>query len=117
MRAWRLPPISVETVALLASLYFTLASNGIVWQHVLAPLSWMQPRAWLFAACVGVALTALQFVFIVSLLGRRTVRPLLALLIVATAFATYLMHKYGAYLDPSMLRNALHTDTKEAAEL
>ncbi len=117
MRAWRLPPFGVEVIALLVCVYFTLASNRMVWQRVFADLSWGEGRTWLYAACLGVAVTALQFAFVVPLLARRTVRPLLALLIVATAFATYLMQKYTVFLDPAMVRNALHTETREAAEL
>ena len=117
MRAWRLPPFGVETIALFVSLYFTLASNQMVWQRVFADLSWVEARTWVYVAGLGIALTALQFVFVVPVLTRRTVRPLLALLIVATAFATYFMQKYSVFLDPAMLRNALHTDAKEAAEL
>ena len=37
--------------------------------------------------------------------------------IVGTAFASHFMDRFGVYLDPSMLRNVLRTDAKEAREL
>jgi lipid A ethanolaminephosphotransferase len=48
---------------------------------------------------------------------RHAFKPLAALLIVGTAFASHFMDRFGVYLDPSMLRNVLRTDTKEAGEL
>ena len=47
----------------------------------------------------------------------RFARPLLALLIAVTAFATYYMQRFGVYLDPTMLRNVFGTDPAEASEL
>jgi lipid A ethanolaminephosphotransferase len=36
-------------------------------------------------------------------------------LTLGTAFASHFMDRFGVYLDPSMLRNVLRTDAKEAA--
>ena len=44
------------------------------------------------------------------LLTRRTVRPVLAVLFVATAFATFYMDRYSVFINPEMLQNVLHTD-------
>ena len=109
--------LRAETLALLASLAFTLACNGAFWQQALQGRDAMAPATWVFAAGVGVALAALQFVLMAMVFNRWTARPLLALLILATAFATWYMQRYGVYLDPSMLRNVLRTDAKEASEL
>jgi lipid A ethanolaminephosphotransferase len=48
---------------------------------------------------------------------RWTAKPLLALMIVVSAFASYYIQQYGVYLDPTMLRNVLRTDPHEAGEL
>jgi lipid A ethanolaminephosphotransferase len=109
--------LRVETLALLASLFFTLACNGGFWRQVLQGRDAAAPGTWAFAAGLGVALTALQFVPMALVFTRWTARPLLALLIAATALATWYMRRYGVYLDPSMLRNVLRTDVKEAREL
>ncbi len=113
----RLPTVSVELVALLASLFFSIASNQVLWHHVLADLPWHEARTWMVATCLFVAVTAFQFGLLALVLTRRTVRPLLSLLLVATAFASYFMQKYTVFLGPAMLRSVLHTDTHEAREL
>ncbi len=107
----------METLALAASLFFAIACNGSFWAALLAGRSPADPGTWLFAAACFVALVGLQFLLLAVVLNRYTARPLLALLLVATAFAVYYMRKYTIYLDPSMLRNVLRTDVHEAREL
>ena len=63
------------------------------------------------------ALVALHFLLVAPWSTRWTTKPLLALLLVATASATFYMDRYSVYLDPSMLRNVLRTDRQEAREL
>ncbi|MFZ1625450.1 MAG: phosphoethanolamine--lipid A transferase [Gammaproteobacteria bacterium] len=70
----------------------------------------------LFAGLL-IAVTALQFAVLALLLTRRTVRPVLAVLFVATAFATFYMDRYSVFIDTDMLQNVLHTDWPEAREL
>lgn len=70
----------------------------------------------LFAGLL-VGVTALQFALLALLLTRQTVRPVLALLFVATAFATFYMDRYSAFINTEMLQNVLHTDWPEAREL
>ena len=64
-----------------------------------------------------IAVTALQFAVLALLLTRRTIRPVLAVLFVATAFATFYMDRYSVFINPEMLQNVLHTDWPEAHEL
>jgi lipid A ethanolaminephosphotransferase len=70
----------------------------------------------LFAGLL-IAVTALQFAVLALLLTRRTVRPVLAVLFVATAFATFYMDRYSVFINTEMLQNVLHTDWPEAHEL
>jgi lipid A ethanolaminephosphotransferase len=106
-----------ETLALLASVAFTLACNGAFWRETLTGRDLAAPVTWAFVLAVGVAITAAQAALLVLLLNRWSARPVLALLVLATAAATYYMQRYGVYLDTSMLRNVLRTDVKEASEL
>jgi lipid A ethanolaminephosphotransferase len=64
-----------------------------------------------------IAVTALQFAVLALLLTRRTIRPVLAVLFVVTAFATYYMDRYSVFINTEMLQNILHTDWPEAHEL
>ncbi len=115
-RHWR-PMLRTETLALVASLYFSIASNGLFWRSSLAGRSFDQMDTWVFAVGSFIVLTVIHFLLLCLLLNRWTAKPLLALLIVITAFAVYYMNTFTVFLDPSMLRNVLRTDAKEAGEL
>ena len=115
-RRWQLS-LRVETLALLLSLFFVICSNRSFWTASLAERDWAQPASWLFVAALGVAIAAIHFILFALFFNRWTARLLSALLIVITAFAAYYMGTFTVFLDPSMLRNVLRTDTKEAAEL
>ena len=116
LRQWR-PQMRVETLALLASLYFALACNGLFWQSALVGRSLAQAHTWLLVGSLFVTITAIHFILLVLVLNRWTAKPLLGLLLLGTAFATYYMRSFTVFLDPSMLRNVLRTDVKEATEL
>lgn len=62
-------------------------------------------------------LTSLQYVVFLLFVGRWTVKPLLALLILVAAAVSYFASNYGTYFDTDMLANMLQTDTQEAGEL
>lgn len=115
-RRWT-PALRVETLALLAGLFFTLSSNGLFWRAAFAERDFAGAGDWLFAAGLFVTLTALHFLILLVLCNRWTAKPLLAVILIATAFASYYMASYTVFLDPSMLRNVLRTDVKEAGEL
>jgi lipid A ethanolaminephosphotransferase len=107
----------VETLALAASLFFALACNGRFWAALLAGRSGHDPATWFFAGACLAGLVGLQAALLLLVLNRYTAKPVLALLFITTAFAVNYMHKYGVFLDPSMMRNVLRTDVQEAREL
>lgn len=108
---------SAETAALALSLFWLLSANRPFLGAALQGREWGDASAWGFAAALALLLVALHFL-LVALVGiRHAFKPLLALLIVGTAFASHFMDRFGVYLDPSMLRNVLRTDATEAGEL
>jgi len=111
---WRLP---VEAVLLLAGLFWAVLSNRMFLQAALKGRELADASAWGFGAALLAGLLALHVLVLALLANRWTVKPLVALLFVATAFASFYMQHYGVYLDPSMLRNVLRTDVREAGEL
>ena len=115
-RHWQ-PVLRVETLALVASLYFSIACNSLFWRSSLASRSFAHADTWLFAAGLFIVVTTIHFLLLCIFLNRWTAKPVLALLIVITAFAVYYMNTFTVFLDPSMLRNVLRTDAKEAGEL
>ena len=108
---------SVEQLIGVASLFWALAANRMFLDAALRGRSLAEPSTWGFAAALVLMLALLHYAVLALVVQRRTVKPILALLIVATALAMWFMQDYGVYLDPSMLRNALRTDPTEAREL
>ncbi len=119
IRHWRQwsPVVRIESLALLASVFFSLACNGLFWKSSFTGRDFSQTDSWVFAAGLFVVITVIHFLVLCLLFTRWTAKPLLAVLIVATAFAVFYMGSFTVFLDPSMLRNVLRTDVKEASEL
>ena len=108
---------STETAALLLSLFWLLSANRTFLGAALKGREWADPGAWGFALALAVMVLALHFLLVALVGVRHAFKPLAAVLIVGTAFASHFMDRFGVYLDPSMLRNVLRTDAKEAGEL
>ena len=116
----RLPsphPVSIEWLALAASLYFTLVGSRVAWQRMLDGRDMSDPATWRLVGGLFVAVAAFQFIVLAAVLTRRTARAVLSVLLVGTALASHFMQAYGVFLDAAMLRNVLHTDVREAREL
>jgi lipid A ethanolaminephosphotransferase len=108
---------SVESVLLVASAFFALAANRAFFAAALQGHEPTDPATWGFAIAVAALLMALHFILMALVCYRWTLKPVLALLIVITAFATYYMDRYGVFFDAAMVRNVLRTDIGEAREL
>lgn len=109
--------LSVEALLLLACAWFALGANRMFVQAALKGRELGDASAWGFGLALVLGVLALHLLLLAPLSGRWTVKPLLALLVVGTAFATFYMQQYGVYLDPTMLRNVMRTDVREASEL
>ena len=107
----------VEALLVLVSLFWTLAGNRLFLQAALKGRELGDASAWGFGLALGVGVFALNLLLLGLLCNRWSTKPVLAVLIVATAFAMHFMQHYGVYLDPSMLRNVMRTDVAEAGEL
>ena len=117
MRARLRPMLRVEAIVLVVIAWLMATVNGAWWGAVGAGRAWSDPNNWLFMVAVFVALVALHFVLLGALANRWTVRPLLTVIIVASAATAYFMRTYAVILDPTMIQNILETDTHEAREL
>lgn len=115
-RTWR-PVLSVETLAVLAGLYFTAASNGAFWRAASVTGALSGPIGGLTGISLFVAMTALNVLLLCLVLHRWTAKPVLVLLLWANAAVSYFALKYGVHLDPAMVRSVLHTDAGESREL
>lgn len=113
---WRRPiRLTVEQLALVASLYWLLFCNRVFFGRALEGAN--DPAGWIFGAALLVIVLALHFGLLIVLMNRWTARPLLALLLVVSAFASFYVEHLGVYIDGPMLRNVLHTHPGEAREL
>ena len=110
-------PATVEQVVLASSLFWLLSANRLFFASVLNGRAASEAATWGLMAGLGVLLAAGQAALLLSVLNRWTVKPLLTVLIVVTALASYFMDRLGIYLDPSMVRNVLRTHPAEAREL
>jgi lipid A ethanolaminephosphotransferase len=108
---------SVEATLLATSLFWALTVNRLFFAGALDGNPASAAASVGFVLALGVALVALHFLLLAPLATRHTVKPLLALMLLATAFASFFMTRFHVYLDPSMLRNTLRTDIGEAREL
>jgi lipid A ethanolaminephosphotransferase len=111
---WRFrPQISSESLVLLSALYFSLFSNGAFWH---AAIDHPLPQ-WRFVLSLFLVVTALHALLLGLVINRWIAKPMLTVLLLVTAVASHYMSAYGVYLDADMLRNVLHTDSKESSEL
>jgi lipid A ethanolaminephosphotransferase len=109
--------LSVMQLVLLAALFWTVAANRGFFAAALQGRTLAEPSAWGWALALFVAVTALHVLLVGLVAQRWTVKPVLAVLTVVAALASYFMGAYGVYMDPSMLRNVLRTHPGEAGEL
>jgi lipid A ethanolaminephosphotransferase len=108
---------TVEQVVALACLFWVLAANGPFFGAALQGRALSAPATWAFAAGLAVLLFGVHFLLLSLVANRWTVKPLLALLLVASAAGSWFMQAYGVHMNPAMLRNVLRTDVAEAREL
>ncbi|MGE0801119.1 MAG: phosphoethanolamine transferase [Lautropia sp.] len=111
------PTVSSESLAILTGLWLAITCNRPFWLAVTGSYDWGTPSAWFYGSTLFIALTCLHVLIALPLLSRRTTRPVLAVLVFVAAVASYYTGHYGVFLDPGMLRNALHSEPKEAADL
>ena len=111
------PELSVEVLIAAVSLYFAVASNQTFFRAVAATGALQGGKGVVTAASLFIAIAALHAMLLGVLANRWTAKPLLTVLLLASAAASYFMSAYTVYLDADMLRNILHTDGKESHEL
>lgn len=111
------PELSVETLALLASFFFTVFCSNAFWRRLVALGVFDSDGGWLTVVSLLAAMSALNMVLLCLLSTRATIKPLLTVLLLVTALVVHYMDQYRVYFDADMVRNVLHTDRREAGEL
>lgn len=116
LNLWRARRVSTEILALLVSLVLTLAYNGAFWAALTAERDWTSPLTWYLVIFTALAVTGLQWLLLLLLLNRWTVKPVLILLALLSAPAVYFMTHYGIPLNKTTMHNLLGTDVREVGE-
>ena len=106
-----------DQLLLAAGVYWALAVNRPFYAAAMRGQIGAEGWSWGFALALGVALVALHVLLAGLVSTRRSVKPVLAVLALVAAVAMHFTQAYGTVLDPSMLRNALRSDSAEAREL
>ena len=111
------PELSTELLIFLGSVAFATAYNRALWHNLFGATGFLEPRTLGLLLALLTVVICVQFAGLALLLTRRTVRPVLAVLFVCTALASFYMDRYTIFLNTEMLRNILKTDPAEAGEL
>ena len=99
------------------ALFFTFILNAIFLFHAWETIPWQSLRDYLFAATIPLVLFS-AFLFIFSIAALPWIRkPLLIVLIVASAAANYFIYSFGTVIDTNMIQNVFETDMQEARAL
>jgi lipid A ethanolaminephosphotransferase len=100
-----------------ASLWMAAAGNAPLWRE-LGQLGLLQAHGgWLLAATLGGMLTAATYALLSLFTWRPLLKPVIVLLLFASALGAYFMWTYHVVIDSTMATNALQTDWHEVLGL
>ena len=111
---WR---VSTETAALALSLYWMVVANRAFLGSALAGREASDLSAWALGAGMSAVIVGTHFLLLVALAHRLTFKAWAGVLALVTAIGVHYIERFGVFLDPSMLRNVMRSDVKEASEL
>lgn len=106
-----------ELLLLLTSLLTLAVGNRRFLDLALSGRPASEASTWAFGGAIVVALVAINFLLLALLAWGRLFRPVVIATLVLTAGAAHFIDGFGTFIDPAMLRNALHTHWGEAREL
>jgi lipid A ethanolaminephosphotransferase len=106
-----------HTLILAVCVWMASVGNLALWQQIRALPEVSGPRGLAFALGFALGIAGLQVALVAALGWGRLLRPLLSLLLVATAAGAYFMLSYGVVIDPTMMVNVVQTDPREVGDL
>jgi lipid A ethanolaminephosphotransferase len=105
------------TLVIIASLWIATVGNAALWAE-LAKLGRLQTaQDFMLAACLGLIAGSALVLMTVMLAWRRSVKPLVVFLLIATALGLHFMMSYGVVIDDTMMVNVMQTDPRETKDL
>lgn len=119
-RNWRerfRPELSQESLISLFSVVIVACLNSQFWEAAADHRSPTTVEGLVFLGSTGLCIVALHAFLLGMISTRRTIRLTLGVTWLIAVLVAYYMRRYTVYLDAHMMRNVLHTESKEAAEL
>ena len=111
------PQISVELLSVATSAYCAIAFNEAFWTAIQKTGVTTNPNGDWVVGSLYIAMIALHAMFLALILNKWTAKPVVSVLLIMTAGASYFSQRYAVHFDPEMVRNVLRTDALEASEL
>jgi lipid A ethanolaminephosphotransferase len=109
--------ISRNVLTMLVALWLMLSMNLPFWRTVWLGVGGMSNDSPLFLISLPLFVWIWLYVLLSLLAWGRLAKPVLSLLVLVSAAASYFMNSYGIVIDSNMLTNMLQTDVAEATEL
>jgi lipid A ethanolaminephosphotransferase len=105
------------TLAVLASVWIAALPNWPLWRALLALPETTSLRGSIFIVGFGAMIAALLTALLALFAWRFTIKPAIAVLLLAAAFGAHFMGSYGVVIDTTMMVNVLQTDAREVRDL
>ncbi|MFI0546375.1 MAG: phosphoethanolamine transferase [Brachymonas sp.] len=110
-------PFGALSLLVICSVWLATLGNLPLWRE-LGRLGQLQNTSgWLLALGLGLVIFSTTVLLGALLAWRKTVKPLLTLLLLLAAFASYYEWQFGVVIDPTMVTNVLQTDVREARDV
>ena len=110
-------PLGALSLLVIGSVWLATLGNLPLWRE-LGRLGQVQNASgWALALGLGAIIAAATVLLGALLAWRKTVKPLLTLLLLLAAFASYYEWQFGVVIDPTMVTNVLQTDVREARDV
>ena len=113
---WTLP-LSGSVLTMLVALWLMLSMNLPFWRAVLDGLGSLNHSSTVFLVSLPVLVFIWLYLLLSLLAWGRLTKPVLGLLLLVSAVASYFIDSYGIVIDYSMLANVLQTDRAEVLDL
>lgn len=99
------------------SLWLATAANFPLWRELSHLALTSDPAGLAFSLAMMLIIAATLMAMLSLFAWRWTLKPVLTLMLFASAFGAYFMWSYRVVIDATMMINVLQTDVREAADL
>ncbi|MGL6070019.1 phosphoethanolamine transferase [Craterilacuibacter sp.] len=117
MRPPALRPLRPEILTLILSLLFVLLLNQSLWQRMLVIVPPLDGHSIWMLTLTALLVTAFFNLLLLLLAWPWVFKPLLIVLLLTSAGASYFMQQYGVLIDVNMVQNVFQTDPAEVRDL